>query len=100
MQHRQFVPAAGPDGRKAMRPILRTLPILLVFPAVALTQPASQPAAQPNPEQVLPIVLKNWEQAMGKLEKFSATCTRTAEDKTFGGVDIYQGTAKFMRSGA
>jgi TIGR03009 family protein len=77
-----------------MRHILRSLPILLAIPAMAFTQ---QPA-QPNPDQMLPWVLKNWEEAMGKLGSFSATCTRTAEDKTFGGKEEYSGQAKFLRS--
>jgi TIGR03009 family protein len=82
-----------------MRWISFSFAILVILPGLALTQPPAQP---PNKEQqMLQFVLQSWEQAMGKLEKFSATCTRSAEDKTFGGPpEVYQGSAKFMRTGA
>ena len=80
-----------------MRSILCSFAILTILPAFALTQQPAQPGA--NEQQMLGVVLKSWEDAMGKLDSFSATCTRTAEDKTFGGTDVYTGTAKFLRSG-
>ena len=78
-----------------MRSILCIFAMLVILPTVALSQSATQPA--PDEQQMLKFVLQSWEQAMGKLDSFSATCTRKAEDKTFGGTDIFTGSAKFQR---
>jgi TIGR03009 family protein len=80
-----------------MRRIWSCLPALFVLPLVALAQQPAQPAA--TREQMLDHVLKSWEQSMTKLESFSASCSRATQDKTFGGVDVYEGTAKFLKSG-
>src|SRR5438046_866359 len=78
-----------------MRSIWPGLPALLFLPALALAQ---QPATQPNQTQMLNYVLSSWERSMGKLQSFAVTCTRTTQDKTFGGVDVFEGPGKFLKS--
>jgi TIGR03009 family protein len=68
------------------------LPAVLVLPILAVAQ---QPA--PNPAQMLTYTLQNWERAMTALDSFAVTCRRTTADKTFGGVEVYEGHAKFLK---
>ncbi len=49
---------------------------------------------------MLNFVLGNWEQAMTKLDGFAVTCRRSTADKTFGGVEVYEGSAKYLKGGA
>src|SRR6266702_7719342 len=80
-----------------MRSIWSSLPALLLLPIVVLAQQL-QPLP-PNQAQMLGFVLTNWEQSMTKLDRFSAICRRTTTDKTFGGQEVYEGSAKFIKSG-
>jgi TIGR03009 family protein len=79
-----------------MRSYWPILPALLLMPVMALAQ--QQPG--PNPVQMLGAVLDNWEKSMTKLEHFSASCRRTTTDKTFGGQEVFEGSAKFVKTGA
>jgi TIGR03009 family protein len=81
-----------------MRSIWSSLPAFLLLPIVVLAQ-QPQPVP-PNPAQMLDFVLNSWEKSMTKLEHFSATCRRMTTDKTFGGQEVYEGSAKFVKSGA
>jgi TIGR03009 family protein len=74
------------------------LPVLLLLPTLALAQ--QQPAPGANQAQMLKFVLDNWEKSMTKMEHFAATCRRATTDKTFGGKEVYEGWAKFVKSGA
>src|SRR6202035_1197348 len=84
-------------GKSTMRSYWPILPALLLLPALALAQ---QPPPGPNPAQMLSAVLDNWEKSMTQLQHFSATCRRTTTDKTFGGQEVFEGTAKFVKTGA
>jgi TIGR03009 family protein len=69
-----------------------TLPALLLLPIIAAAQqPANKQA------QMLKWTLQNWELAMTRLDAFAVSCRRTTTDKTFGGVDTYEGSAKFLK---
>lgn len=68
------------------------LPALLLLPILASAQ---QPAA--NQAKMLGYTLQNWEQAMARLDSFAVTCRRTTTDKTFGGVEVFEGSAKFLK---
>jgi TIGR03009 family protein len=72
--------------------ISTVLGALLVVPVLALAQ---QPAS--NQAKMLGYTLQNWEQAMAKLDSFSVICRRTTTDKTFGGVESFEGSAKFLK---
>jgi TIGR03009 family protein len=75
-----------------MRSIGFSLSALLLLPVAGAAQ---QPT--PTAEQMLDYVLGNWEQAMTKLSSFAVVCRRTTADKTFGGVEIYEGLAKYLK---
>lgn len=68
------------------------LPVLFALPILAAGQ---QPAA--NQAQMLVYTLQSWEQAMARLDSFAVNCRRTTTDKTFGGVEAYEGSAKFLK---
>ncbi len=68
------------------------LPVLLLLPALALAQ---QPGARQM--QMLNATLQQWEQAMARLDSFAVSCRRTTTDKTFGGVEVYEGAARFLK---
>jgi TIGR03009 family protein len=72
------------------------LPVLLLLPVLTVAQP---PAPAPNQAQMLAFVLDNWEKSMTQMQHFSASCRRATTDKTFGGREIYEGSAKFVKSG-
>lgn len=80
-----------------MRSIWSSLPAFLLLPIVVLAQ-QPQPVP-PNQAQMLDFVLNSWEKSMTKLEHFSATCSRTSTDKTFGGQEVFEGSAKFVKTG-
>jgi len=68
------------------------LPALLLLPIVATAQPPATTQAQK-----LTWTLQNWEQAMTRLDTFAVVCRRSTTDKTFGGVEVYEGSAKFLK---
>jgi TIGR03009 family protein len=76
-----------------MRSLWLGLPALLLLPTLTAAQ---QPG--PSSEQMLNAVLQNWEQAMTRLDSFAVSCRRTTTDKTFGGVDVFEGSAKFLKT--
>jgi TIGR03009 family protein len=69
----------------------------LAAPA-ALAQPKqpAAPAADPYAAH-LDAVLGYWEKAMGGVNSFSATCTRTTVDRTFKTSEVFEGVAKYLR---
>jgi TIGR03009 family protein len=83
-----------------MRSIWPGLLTLLVVPILAAAGPPQAPPAQPQPqpEQMLDGTLLNWEKAMTKLDRFEVTVRRTTADKTFGSIETYEGSAKFLKS--
>lgn len=59
---------------------------------------AQQPGvADPNAAK-LDEVLRQWEKSMSSMDTLLLYCRRITKDKTFGTVDEYQGSAKFLRS--
>jgi TIGR03009 family protein len=74
-----------------MRWLWCSISALLLLPILAAGQ-------QPTQEQMLNYVLTNWEQAMTRLDGFTVICRRTTTDKTFGGVEVYEGTAKYLKA--
>ncbi len=79
-----------------MRAIRSALLALLLLPVFAAAQ---TPAPAPTKEQMLDYVLRAWEQSMTQLNSFALDVRRTTTDKTFGGVEAYDGWAKFLKSG-
>jgi TIGR03009 family protein len=75
-----------------MRYLWYGLALVFVLPLLAAAQ---QPA--PTAEQMLGFVLTSWEQSMTKLDGFAVTCRRSTADKTFGGVEVYEGSAKYLK---
>jgi TIGR03009 family protein len=67
----------------------------------AQTPPRTQtpPAAQPglDARNRLDALLMTWEQKMTAVQTILAQVTRTSVDKTFQVVEVYQGTAKYMK---
>jgi TIGR03009 family protein len=78
-----------------MRRYLTGLSVVLLVPVLTLAQQSPPTSIE---DQWLDYVLKNWEAAMTRLDSFSAGCVRTTTDKTFGGAEVYEGSAKFLKS--
>jgi TIGR03009 family protein len=65
-------------------------------PAVSAPWPAAQPGLDPARNR-LDALLLTWEQKMTGVQTILAQVTRTSVDKTFQVVEVYQGTAKYMK---
>jgi TIGR03009 family protein len=65
-------------------------------PPAGQTAPPAQPGLDPARNK-LDSLLMTWEQKMTAVQTILAQCTRTSVDKTFQVVEVYQGTAKYMK---
>jgi TIGR03009 family protein len=80
-----------------MRSIWPGVAMIFLLPILAAAQQPAPPANQQ--EQMLNFALSSWEAAMTKLDRFEVLCRRTTTDKTFGSIETYEGSAKFLKSG-
>lgn len=66
--------------------------LLLCGLALAQTSPVA-----PNADK-LDAVLANWEKAMSEIHSMIAVCSRVTVDKVFQSTEVFEGTAKFVKS--
>ena len=66
---------------------------IVMIGGVVLAQ--QQPAQGPDK---LDQLLANWEKAMTSVQSLLAYCTRTTTDKVFQTTEVFEGTAKFLKS--
>lgn len=83
-----------------MRVFALALTTCLATPLLLLAQgqaaPLQTPPAQASSE--LDMVLGGWEKAMSSLDSLVAQCTRTEINKVYQAKDIYEGSAKYLRT--
>ncbi len=75
---------------------MRWIALLLLFaiPDLAVAQPRRIAAP------MLDMALRNWEQAMARLDRFSVACRRINKDTVFNTVDTSTGFAHFRKGAA
>jgi TIGR03009 family protein len=71
--------------------------VLVVIGSALTAQPAAPPAPDPNAAK-LDEVLGKWEKAMTEVQSLLAFCNRTSIDKVFQTTEVFEGTAKFVKS--
>lgn len=78
---------------------MRSLLVLVAFVALAaLVRAQGTPPPPPAIDPKLAAVLKGWEGGMGAVKSMAVDLVRTRLDKTFGGTEVYEGKALFLRS--
>ncbi len=78
-----------------MRAKWLAVPAILMISAVLLAQQAAQIPAGDKLDQLL----ANWEKSMTAVQSLLAYCTRTTTDKVFQSTEVFEGMAKFVKSG-
>src|SRR6516165_9666667 len=78
-----------------MRSKWLALTAILMISGVLLAQQQAQIPTGDKLDQLL----TNWEKAMTSVQSLLAYCTRTTTDKVFQTTEVFEGTAKFLKSG-